>query len=693
MFMVIVLALIVSVALVATALKTFRVISFSGLAPSLWGRLVATEASATDARPGAMTVGRSQLLSFGTLAASLIIGGAFLLRVANLDGVPFGFFCDEASDALDAYAIVHTLHDQHGAFLPAYFQALGDYRGGFHIYWEALFIGIFGLSEFAGRLSSVVAGTLTVWWVYLFVSKMVNRPVALFSALLLATAPWLILMSRVGWDIISVPFDIALCLFFLYKGLEQAAWLPFAFIFTALGMYTYQPGRVFFPLFGIIWIALYAPELWRHRRASLIGLIGGGIVLIPTLLEVLDGTFFTRLSQLSGPGLSLSERVAQIANNYMVHFETDFLFGRPPAESEILRQYVAGFGVMYPLVVPFLVLGLLVPIAAKGPSSFRLTHVAPPLILTALLAVLHSISTVSPLSLVACGLVAAGLCGVAWYVERANRHYYLVGVLLALLIPAFTAWYGVPDGQFLFACGIISLGSLAVTLHHQRVDVFLLLCLLIYPVGTSIVSGPVSTRSIDGVIFFQIFIARGLFGAGQLLKRLAPRRVWRSYGSVLKTGSVAIVVAATAASTTVFMHAYFVDYPTYSSGFWGWQSGAAQIVAYFQAHSSDYTQEYLNANFNAPDELLRFYNTPDMGRCASCMITNVGDPNAIASQYNANTRQLWAAPPGDLAISTLARKPYRLVATIMYPGGETAFDLIETGPKVVATTMHTRMHT
>src|SRR5207248_652522 len=50
---------------------------------------------------------------------------AFALRVVKITEAPYGFFCDEASNGLDAYWLVHSLHDQHGAFLSAFFEALG----------------------------------------------------------------------------------------------------------------------------------------------------------------------------------------------------------------------------------------------------------------------------------------------------------------------------------------------------------------------------------------------------------------------------------------------------------------------------------------------------------------------------------------------------------------------------------------
>ena len=295
-----------------------------------------------------------------TLAApTAIVALAFALRVVKLTGSPLGFFCDEASNALDAYWIGHTLHDQHGAYLPAFFYALSDWRGGFHIYWEVPFVLAFGPTEFAVRFGSAVAGTLTVWLTYLFVGKAVNRPVGLIAAFLLATSPWHLTQSRVGWEIISVPFATALCLTFLYLGLERPRWLPLAFVFGALGMYTYQPGRVFFPLFCLAWVAIYAQPLWRLRPNALIGLAGAAVVLIPTALSVQDGTFFARLNQLSGPAQTFSEKLAAFWSSYQAHYSWNFLFEQT-AGQWITRHFVRGFGVLYPVEAPFLVLGLIV---------------------------------------------------------------------------------------------------------------------------------------------------------------------------------------------------------------------------------------------------------------------------------------------------------------------------------------------
>src|SRR2546423_1411962 len=120
----------------------------SGRTAPVWDAVREREAAPLD-RPvaGATLAGpqpwdipsQGMAAAVATWAALAIVALAFALRVIQITGSPYGFFADEASNALDAYWLAHTLHDQHGAFLPAYFEALSDWRGGFHIYWEVPF--------------------------------------------------------------------------------------------------------------------------------------------------------------------------------------------------------------------------------------------------------------------------------------------------------------------------------------------------------------------------------------------------------------------------------------------------------------------------------------------------------------------------------------------------------------------------
>src|SRR5919199_5848691 len=522
---------------------------------------------------------RAAMAVVSTWAVVAIVALAFVLRVIQLTRVPYGFFCDEASPVLDAYFIAHTLHDQHGAFLPAYFQALGEWPGGFQIYWDVPFVLIFGLTEFASRFSSVVTGTLTVWLTYLFVSKAVNRPVALITAVLLAIAPWHIMQSRIGWPDVNLPLISALCLLCLYLGLERPRWLALGLGSGAVGMYGYFPVRIFLPLLYTAWMLIYARPVLRHWRVAAVGVVAALIILIPTAVALATGTVFARLNQFNGSPQTLGQQVATYGTNYLAHFSPGFLFN--PTDI-ILRHFVRGFGLLYPVEAPFLVIGILAMLWRRRPFDL--------------------------------------LC-LAW--------------------------------------------------------------LVIYPVSGALVGPPILTRAIPGLIVLQIVAAHGIYVSLQGIRWLASRlpALYPYRAAVIPTMSGLLLLVGLGA-TGDFMHAYLVDYPRYSSGWWGWQWGARSIVTYFEAHSAAYDHEYMNADFNAPDELLRFYTTREGGRCAACGITNILDPNVVRARYVPQQRELWAVSPGALEGSVLRFLPHRVVSHISYSDGSTAFLFVATGPGI-----------
>ena len=112
----------------------------------------------------------------------IILAIALFLRVLWLGTIPNGFSCDEASYAYDSYSILHTLRDQHGAFLPFFVRAIDDYREPLYILFAIPFIKIFGLNEFAARLPAAVIGVATVLVLYYLVRECFDGKTALVAA-------------------------------------------------------------------------------------------------------------------------------------------------------------------------------------------------------------------------------------------------------------------------------------------------------------------------------------------------------------------------------------------------------------------------------------------------------------------------------------------------------------------------------
>jgi hypothetical protein len=324
---------------------------------------------------------------------------------------------------------------------------------------------------------------------------------------------------------------------------------------------------------------IYARHVLRHWRVAAVGLVGGLIILIPTALALANGTVFARLNQFGGPSQTLGQQVATYWTNYLAHFSPGFLFNTTDI---ILRHFVRGFGLLYPIEAPFLLIGILTMLWRRRPF-----------------------------------------------------------------------------------------------------DLLCLVWLVIYPLSGALVGPPIFTHAIPGLIVLQIAAAHGidvtLRGICRLATQLSAPPPYRAAAMPAVSGLLLLIGLG---ATANFMHAYLIDYPRYSSGWWGWQWGAQPIVAYFEAHRAAYDHEYMNAEYNAPDELLRFYTTPDTGRCAACGITNIADPNAVHAQYVPQQRELWAVSPSALDGSVLRLLPHRIVSHISYPDGSTAFLFVATGPGI-----------
>lgn len=179
--------------------------------------------------------------------------------------------------------------------------------------------------------------------------------------------------------------------------------------------------------------------------------------------------------------------------------------------------------------------------------------------------------------------------------------------------------------------------------------------LLTYPLGSTVVpfadgGGPFATRSIIGVIPFQILTAIGI---DSLMTRL----------KYIRTVVLAMILIVTGVSVGKYVREYFIEYPQYSSDFWGWQFGPRDIMQYFLAHKDSYDEFLLVGNFNAPEIFLRFYD-PQNSCQHKCKI---GDGTKI----DPAKKQLFAI--GVDRQKEFPMNQFKSVQTIYYPNGSPAF--------------------
>ncbi|MBL7159095.1 glycosyltransferase family 39 protein [Candidatus Microgenomates bacterium] len=467
-------------------------------------------------------------LCFFILFFILILG--FFLRVVNLQNLPHGFFCDEASIGYNAYSLLKTGKDEYGKSWPLFFKAFGEYKGPIQIYSTIPFVAIFGLNEFSVRLTSAIYGTLTILAVYFLVKELFPKKNSQFSILnsqliasfFLAISPWHIHFSRVGFELMPFVFFSTLGVWLFLKSLKaknRLLTLNFAFLTFNLAFYSYSPARIFIPLFltGLVLIFRKSFKI----KALFLSFFIFFLLSLPLLFHIKSGQGLSRWHQVSVfKEKTFSQAVKQMEKNYLAHFSLDFLFKKGDAGMSFLtRHSVRGMGELYWFQLPLIILGIL------------------------------------------------GL----W---RLKKHKEL----------AFLIWW-----------------------------------LILYPLGSVLTADatPQATRSIIGVIPFQILSAAGVFYLFNL-GEVGPRKMRSNLIRKILALLLLLLTGLSGAEFARYLNLYFNEYPKYSSGYYGWQWGFREIMEDFANEQTDYDELLITHRFNMGGTLLKFYQVSIS--CQKCKI-------------------------------------------------------------------------
>ena len=328
----------------------------------------------------------------------LVLILAIFLRVYKLNDFPPGLYSDETSFGYNAYSLLKTGRDEFGTSWPLSFKSFGDYKPPMTVWLTLSSIAILGLTEFAVRLPSAVAGITSVIIVYFLTREIfsidnripnLNKKYLLYlpviSALLLTISPWHLHFSRSSMLVgIELMFISAGLLFFL-KALKKQIFLPVSAICFSGAIYTYYGSRITIPLLVVGLLLIFKNELWKLKKTLLLSALLGLILIMPLFLailkepEVLTGRAKTvsvfydsgiesklwEAHTLDGPDFPvLVSRFfhnkpyfyfKDISRRYLQHFSADFLFftgdSHPPFD-------IPNMGNIYIIDAPFILLGL-----------------------------------------------------------------------------------------------------------------------------------------------------------------------------------------------------------------------------------------------------------------------------------------------------------------------------------------------
>ncbi len=120
---------------------------------------------------------------------------------------------------------------------------------------QMLFTDLFGSTIAVFRLAGVMYGVFTVGATYGLTRQLIDRRTAIIAALLLATFPPHIHMSRIGIYNIADPLFGVSALYFFARAVRSQRRLDYVLAGAALGMlpYFYEAGELLFPLLLLAW--------------------------------------------------------------------------------------------------------------------------------------------------------------------------------------------------------------------------------------------------------------------------------------------------------------------------------------------------------------------------------------------------------------------------------------------------------
>lgn len=293
---------------------------------------------------------------------------ANFLRFYQLGSNPPSLDWDEVSLAYNAYSIIRTGADEYGNTFPLLsIRSFNDYKPPMYVYSLIPSLLIFGKTDFAVRFPSALAGVLTVLVTYFLVKELFSYKLAAVAALLLAVSPWHLQFSRIAFEANLALFFFATGIWLLIRSFRQPPFLPVSAFSFGLSIFTYHSLRIIVPLLVLLILIPRISWLKTNFKSTLLAVLVGLIFLALLGRVISQGAGQARLKTVSIftiPAIAAIEDnrlrylafTRQFLIGYLDHFSPNFWFidadGNP-------RHHAAGFGLLYLIEAPFLVLGVI----------------------------------------------------------------------------------------------------------------------------------------------------------------------------------------------------------------------------------------------------------------------------------------------------------------------------------------------
>ncbi len=206
----------------------------------------------------------------------LVVASALLVvffRAYRLEQVPPQMVSDHAEKLLDVWDV---LHGQTHIFFPR-----NTGREAIQMYLTAGIIDLLhtGYTFLNLKIGTILAGLLTLPYLYLLGKELGNRRIGLFAMLFAGIAYWPNVISRVGLRFPLYPLFVAPTLYYLIRGMRTARRNDFILAGLALGigLHGYTPIRIL-PILILVAVGLYL--LHQQARGKRLQTVSGLLVLV-----------------------------------------------------------------------------------------------------------------------------------------------------------------------------------------------------------------------------------------------------------------------------------------------------------------------------------------------------------------------------------------------------------------------------
>ena len=203
------------------------------------------------------------------LAAAAVV---VFFRAYRLEQVPPEMVSDHAEKLLDIWDVMNGI--------PSIFFPRNTGREAMQMYLTAAVIRLFGtgFSFLSLKIGTVLAGLLTLPYLYLLGKEFGSRRIGLYALLFAGIAYWPNVISRVGLRFPLYPLFVAPALYYLLRGLRTSRLNDFllAGLALGLGLHGYTPTRIlpFLLLGAMLLYALHGAS--REGKAQ----AGNGLLLL-----------------------------------------------------------------------------------------------------------------------------------------------------------------------------------------------------------------------------------------------------------------------------------------------------------------------------------------------------------------------------------------------------------------------------